>query len=101
MRKATEGRRLISSSSGLLGLGPMSTAQDKACRDEIWLLRGARVPFILRRLSEDRYRIVGEAYVHGLMYGEAVDSFHAEKFWTGLHGDMFGIFPDFQKIYWV
>ncbi|CAO2649240.1 Nn.00g066250.m01.CDS01 [Neocucurbitaria sp. VM-36] len=101
MRKATEGRRLISSSSGLIGLAPMSTAQDKTCRDEIWLLRGARVPFILRRLSENRYRIVGEAYVHGLMYGEAVDSFHAEEFWTGLHGDMFGIFPDFQKIHLV
>lgn len=99
MRKATEGRRLLCSSSGLLGLGPMSTAQDKTCRDEIWLLRGVRVPFILRRMSDDRYQIIGEAYVHGLMYGEAVSGIYAEDFWRDLHGEMLGFFPDHQKIH--
>jgi hypothetical protein len=76
MRKATEGRRLLCSSHGLLGLGPMSTAQDKDCKDEIWLLGGARVPFILRQLEDGGYKIIGEAYVHGLMYGEAVEGVH-------------------------
>lgn len=99
MRKATEGRRLLCSSSGLLGLGPMSTAQDKTCRDEIWLLRVARVPFILRRISDDRYQIIGEVYVHGLMYGEAVSGIYAEDFWRDLHREMLGFFPDHQKIH--
>lgn len=99
MRKATEGRRLLCSSSGLLGLGPMSTAQDKTCRDEIWLLRGARVPFILRRISDDRYKIIGEAYVHGLMYGEAINELYAEDFWRDLHGEMLGLVPDYQRIH--
>lgn len=100
MRKATEGRRLLCSSSGLLGLGPMSTAQDKTYREMRYgFLRGARVPFILRRMSDDRYQIIGEAYVHGLMYGEAVSGIYAEDFWRDLHGEMLGFFPDYKKIY--
>jgi hypothetical protein len=101
MRKATEGRRLLCSSSGLLGLGPMSTAQDKTRKDEIWLLRGARVPFILRRKSDNRYQIIGEAYIHGLMYGEAVEDDYARDFWEDLHGRMLGCFPSYQKIHLV
>jgi hypothetical protein len=32
--------------------------------------REPRVPFILRWDKENQYRIIGEAYVHGVMYGE-------------------------------
>jgi hypothetical protein len=41
----------------------------------VWILSGARVPFVLRQVDvngESRYELVGEAYVHGMMYGEAV-----------------------------
>ncbi|KAJ4366792.1 hypothetical protein N0V83_007317 [Neocucurbitaria cava] len=98
MRKATEGRRLLVSARGLLGLGPMSTAQAETRKDEIWILRGARVPFILRQMGEGQYQIIGEAYVHGLMYGEAVRSRDAETFWHDLHGEMSKSLPGYQKI---
>lgn len=39
--------------------------------DLVWLLEGAPFPFILRRLRNGHYQIVGDAYVHGIMHGEA------------------------------
>lgn len=91
MRNATEGRQLFCTDKGLLGLGPKSTSKDKNRTDEIWILRGARVPFILRAEGGNRYKIVGEAYVHGIMYGEEVDRFYDD--------DMDGEGP--QKMYLV
>ena len=38
--------------------------------DEIWLLAGAKVPFVLRRLPNDDLSLIGEAYVDGMMSGE-------------------------------
>jgi hypothetical protein len=35
---------------------------------------GATVPFILRKVDEaSHYKLIGEAYIHGLMRGEAVN----------------------------
>lgn len=42
--------------------------------DVIALIRGAQVPYVLRPQSEERYQIVSEAYVDGIMDGEAVGS---------------------------
>lgn len=70
MCQATEGRKLFLTTSGLLGLGPKSLGQDPSSKDEVWLLMRARVPFILRHVEGSKYRVVGEAYVHGIMYGE-------------------------------
>jgi hypothetical protein len=39
--------------------------------DLIAVISGASVPFILRRIN-DRYKLIGEAYVHGFMRGRAV-----------------------------
>lgn len=40
----------------------------------MWILRNARIPFLLRPVAETgRYRLVGEVYVHGIMRGEAMD----------------------------
>ncbi|KAL1606294.1 hypothetical protein SLS60_003696 [Paraconiothyrium brasiliense] len=44
--------------------------------DQIWLLHGGRVPFILRPLADVRegeraFRFIGPAYVDGFMHGEA------------------------------
>ncbi|KAL8782794.1 MAG: hypothetical protein Q9213_005118 [Squamulea squamosa] len=39
--------------------------------DQIWFLHGAFTPIILRPLATGEYRFMGEAYVHGVMYGEA------------------------------
>jgi hypothetical protein len=53
-----------------IGLGPDSLQPG----DCVWVLSGGRLPFILRQIDandESRYELVGEAYVHGVMYGES------------------------------
>ncbi|KAL2193330.1 heterokaryon incompatibility protein-domain-containing protein [Corynascus similis CBS 632.67] len=42
--------------------------------DAIALLEGGRVPFVLRSAGEGKWRLIGEAYVHGIMEGEAWDA---------------------------
>ncbi|KAF2804945.1 uncharacterized protein BDZ99DRAFT_339206, partial [Mytilinidion resinicola] len=42
--------------------------------DVVALIRGAQVPFILRRQSSGQYQVIGEAYVDGIMDGEAMES---------------------------
>ncbi|ERF68156.1 hypothetical protein EPUS_09514 [Endocarpon pusillum Z07020] len=74
MQEATEGRRLFCTEAGRFGLGPKPTGQDSQCTDQIWILNGAKVPFVLRWERENRYKIVGEAYVHGVMYGEETNT---------------------------
>jgi hypothetical protein len=44
MRKATEGRRLFMTESGLFGLGPKSLGQDSNSKDEVWILMGHECP---------------------------------------------------------
>ncbi|KAF4436703.1 heterokaryon incompatibility (het-6OR allele) [Fusarium acutatum] len=74
MRNATQGRKLFVTKSGLLGLGPKTLGQCSS-KDEVWILMGARVPFILHHIEGSKYRVVGEAYVHGVMYGEGYDRY--------------------------
>ncbi|WZH49805.1 heterokaryon incompatibility protein-domain-containing protein [Fusarium acuminatum] len=40
--------------------------------DEIWVLSGCPTPVVLRKDGQ-QYSLVGEAYVHGVMHGEAVN----------------------------
>jgi hypothetical protein len=40
--------------------------------DFVALIKGAQVPFILRRQSGGQYQLIGEAYVDGIMDGEAI-----------------------------
>jgi hypothetical protein len=57
--------------TGHFGLGPTSLE----IMDEVWLLKGGRTPFVLRKRADNNdYHLIGEAYVHGLMYGEAATS---------------------------
>ncbi|OJJ70249.1 hypothetical protein ASPBRDRAFT_652851 [Aspergillus brasiliensis CBS 101740] len=51
---------------GYLGLVPAGAEPG----DAIALISGGKVPFCLRREHED-YQVVGEAYIHGIMHGEA------------------------------
>ncbi|KAH8642111.1 hypothetical protein IG631_05053 [Alternaria alternata] len=39
--------------------------------DEVWVIHGSNVPFILRRQSETpaHHRLVGDTYLHGVMHG--------------------------------
>ena len=52
---------------GHLGL----TSQCVRQGDVIAMIGGAQVPFVLRRCDSTKYKIVGEAYVDGIMDGEA------------------------------
>lgn len=63
------GRRFFVSVGGYFGLGPSCTEQGDVCA----ILFGADVPFILRPTgTSGKYRLVGQTYMHGAMYGEVV-----------------------------
>ena len=66
--EAYRGRRLFRTSGNYLGIGPQSLQKD----DQVWVIAGSTVPMILRKSESGRWRLVGEAYVHGIMNGEAV-----------------------------
>jgi len=63
------GHRMFRTPNNYLGMGPISSQVG----DEIWVLKGSRAPFILRRKGTGQYQLIGEAYVHGIMHGEAVE----------------------------
>ena len=42
--------------------------------DFVALIKGSQVPFILRRQGDGQYQLIGEAYVDGIMDGEAMDN---------------------------
>lgn len=60
-------RRPFLSEKGFVGLG----SEILEVGDVICVLLGARLPYILRERGDGSFRVVGEAYVHGVMYGEA------------------------------
>ena len=57
--------------------GYMGLAVPKARHDDyLCIALGASVPMVLRK-QEDCYSFVGEAYVHGMMHGEAIELMHS------------------------
>ncbi|KAI1123638.1 HET-domain-containing protein [Nemania abortiva] len=68
-RIAYFGRRLFRTAQGYFGIASQSIVPG----DRAWLLAGARVPFVLKTADEDgeRWQLVSEAYVHGVMRGES------------------------------
>jgi Heterokaryon incompatibility protein (HET) len=71
---ATRGRSLLVSESGYIGLGPEATCVG----DVICILLGGSMPYILRT-KDDRYELVGECFVHGLMDGQGLELKDLEK----------------------
>lgn len=67
------GRRMARTSEGYIGLVPARTQPG----DCVWLLKGGNVPFVVRDESGTK-RLVGEAYIHGIMKGEAFDEGQCE-----------------------
>ncbi|KAI0541869.1 heterokaryon incompatibility protein-domain-containing protein [Xylaria digitata] len=65
-RNACQGRKLLLTDDGYVGLGPGLTEEG----DLVCLLSGLVMPIILRP-TDKGYQVVGEAYVHGIMFGEA------------------------------
>lgn len=69
--QVSDGKRLLFlTEDGTLGVSRAGIEP----RDEVWALAGGEVPFILRPtgLLDAEFHLVGEAYVHGAMQGEAV-----------------------------
>lgn len=67
-------RKVFSTDSGYLGLGPRITQTG----DCVCLLAGATVPIILRP-TEKGFKLIGESYVFGIMQGEAWNLREAER----------------------
>ena len=63
----SQGRDFFTTKAGYMGICPASTAVG----DQVCLLSGSQVPYILRQ-NDQRYQLVGECYVHGIMDGEIV-----------------------------
>ncbi|KAN0110618.1 HET domain containing protein [Hyaloscypha variabilis] len=68
--KAMMHRRLFITATGCIGLA----GQSVAVGDEVWIVAGLTTPVVLRRSQSGRFKWMGEAYVHGIMQGEAVRS---------------------------
>lgn len=73
VRDATKGRTLFRTKSGLIGLATNSCLKNS---DWVTVLYGGKTPFILRQVSSLRdgtfHELVTDAYIYGLMEGEAV-----------------------------
>jgi hypothetical protein len=67
-------RQLFVTSEGNMGLGPLSMRAD----DLVVVLRGGDVLFVLRKKGEF-YQLIGPAYMHGMMDGEAVETSKARN----------------------
>jgi hypothetical protein len=64
------GRLPFITKKGHLVLGPEYVKRG----DFIALIKGTQVPFILRRQNDGQYQLIGEAYVDGIMDGEAMEN---------------------------
>ncbi|ETS85344.1 hypothetical protein PFICI_03369 [Pestalotiopsis fici W106-1] len=64
----TKSRRFAGTDMGLIGYVPFRAQKG----DLVCILYGADVPFVLRKLADGRYSLVGECYMNGIMYGEAL-----------------------------
>ncbi|OJD33101.1 ankyrin and het domain-containing protein [Diplodia corticola] len=69
VRDKLHGRRPFRTARGFLGIGPEHLSE----QDSIWILPGAHVPLVLRDVGQAQWLVVGEAYVHGIMDGEALE----------------------------
>ncbi|KAK5169173.1 uncharacterized protein LTR77_006482 [Saxophila tyrrhenica] len=70
-------RLVFGTHTGSLGLGPALTRKG----DVVVAVPGSPWPLVLRPHAERGFRFVGEAYVYGVMYGEAVKAHGAG--WSG------------------
>ncbi|KAK2037930.1 heterokaryon incompatibility protein [Colletotrichum somersetense] len=85
----TPGRQMLKTKRGYLGLGPATTVAG----DEVWLIKGSRMPLVLRNNKNmpmgsgnvanakgETHVLVGETYLHGVMYGEMLRKDTARNF---------------------
>lgn len=68
-------RVVFTTDNGYVGMG----SQKMRRGDRVVLLRGGVTPFVLRPRSTGYYKLVGECYVHDMMFGEYFSSLSAEE----------------------
>lgn len=94
--RMTFNRKLFVTKTGFLGLGP----KEAKIGDEVFVLKGGRVPFVLRReekliytftksraeggqigdrVGNPAFTLIGDCYVHGIMDGEACSGDYGEN----------------------
>jgi len=62
-------RRFCCTLNGRLGSMPKGAEVG----DKICVLYGGSLPYVIRGCGNGRYRFIGDCYVHGVMYGEAMN----------------------------
>nr|XP_036582656.1 heterokaryon incompatibility protein [Colletotrichum truncatum]KAF6791447.1 heterokaryon incompatibility protein [Colletotrichum truncatum] len=77
----TPGRCFLETRGGYIGLGPA----EAEVGDEIWLVKGGRMPLLLRKNRSEAsdgesYSLVNEVYLHGVMHGELVNNGLLDRF---------------------
>jgi hypothetical protein len=77
MNHSCLGLPLCVTKNGYLGWVPRTTQVG----DCICIFSGATAPFILRQRKDGFYEVIGDAYIHGIMHGEALirEGFQWEK----------------------
>ncbi|KAH7397527.1 heterokaryon incompatibility protein-domain-containing protein [Cadophora sp. MPI-SDFR-AT-0126] len=69
------GRRFVLTANGAMGLAPeMAEGGDQIC-----VLFGGEVPYVVRPLKEGYYKLVGECFVLGVMDSEALEDQKARR----------------------
>ncbi|KAF0330026.1 HET-domain-containing protein [Colletotrichum asianum] len=77
VRMMIAGQTFFVTERGYVGIGPPNLAEG----DEVWVLSGGKVPFILRPSTGDEsprssatplFTLIGDAFVYGIMDGEAI-----------------------------
>lgn len=61
-------RAFFLTTRGYMGIGSSAIK----CGDSVMILHGGQVPYILRARNRDESEFICECYVHGLMFGEAL-----------------------------
>jgi hypothetical protein len=72
LERITKHRSFFATKRGRIGIGP----SDAQVGDRLVVAFYCPTPYLIRQIEADtRFRIAGEVYVHGLMYGEALEMF--------------------------
>ncbi|KAF2027293.1 hypothetical protein EK21DRAFT_72158 [Setomelanomma holmii] len=94
----TYGRRVFLAGENLIGLGPESMVEG----DVVAVLLGGPTPYILRSVEPDRqrYKLVGECYVFGLMNCEGLQHLEEELRHSGFTLPVTGIAMGSSPLEW-
>ncbi|KAN0119364.1 Heterokaryon incompatibility protein (HET) domain containing protein [Hyaloscypha variabilis] len=61
-------RRFFMTKKGYMGIGPNRCSNG----DIVCVLLGGELPYVLRPVTNERYKMVGQCYMHGIMDGEVI-----------------------------